>query len=352
MIRRFLAALALAFGAADGAAAAEASFRDWWAGCDERRSCWAFGFPQAEAVGGAFLRIERTGQPTAEPVVLLAVQQEGSGRAPLRVRVAFDDGPELRLDLPARAADDSPHRIAEVREPAAARALVAALQRGRTLKLRVGSGEEAQVSLNGATAALLWLDDQQKRVGTTTALARPGPRAASSIPPAPPRAVVRAAPAASQAGLPTRFPQFVAAQPEVRACLGELFSDFAREPLIARLDARTVLYGVPCGEGAYNLGRRFYLGDASGAGWRRAEFDDAGARGPYGSEGLVNADYDAATGILSAFNKGRGVGDCGEITKWAWDGRRFVLTELTTMPKCGGVPWDLWPTLRDAEVRR
>lgn len=57
----------------------------------------------------------------------------------------------------------------------------------------------------------------------------------------------------------------------------------------------------------------------------------------------VNGAYDPKTRTLSAFAKGRGIGDCGSAQTWAWTGDRFVLTEESTMGQCAGVRSDLWP---------
>ena len=344
-----LIAAALAF--ASPARAADAQFRDWWAACDEQRTCWAFGFAPEDRPGEAFVRIERSGAANAEPVVLLGVFDEGRPGSPLRVRVDYAEPPGFRLDLPTRASDDSPHKLAEVRERGAARSLIAAVRQGAALKLRYGSGEEAQVSLDGATAALLWMDEQQRRVGTTTALVRTGPRLAANVPAVPTQAAVRAGPMMVQTAVPETWPRFVAAQPEVRACLSEIQNEFARTPVNARLDARTILWGVPCSQGAYNTSYEFFLGDAAGAGWRRAEFFNGRKREP-ADFALVNAAFEGSTMTLSAFSKGRGLGDCGEVSRWTWDGRRFVLTEQSVMRVCRGVPSEFWPTVRNVAVTR
>src|SRR5918997_729627 len=63
-------------------------------------------------------------------------------------------------------------------------------------QLRVGNAAGATiatVSLGGATAAILYMDEQQRRLGTGTALARRGARPASVVPPPPPLPIVTAA---------------------------------------------------------------------------------------------------------------------------------------------------------------
>jgi hypothetical protein len=52
---------------------------------------------------------------------------------------------------------------------------------------------------------------------------------------------------------------------------------------------------------------------------------------------------------LRTFNKGRGIGDCGDEESWIWDGKTFRLAEVKTMPHCRGVPGDDWPVIYRAE---
>lgn len=51
---------------------------------------------------------------------------------------------------------------------------------------------------------------------------------------------------------------------------------------------------------------------------------------------LVNASYDSKTGLLSHYNKGRGIGDCGDNAQWVWDGQEFRLVEAQAMDECRG----------------
>ena len=61
---------------------------------------------------------------------------------------------------------------------------------------------------------------------------------------------------------------------------------------------------------------------------------------------IINADYDVATGQLYTFAKGRGLGDCGNATRWQFNGQEFVLAEYAEESTCDA--WhgsDDWPTL-------
>ncbi|MCC2113340.1 MAG: DUF1176 domain-containing protein, partial [Hyphomicrobiales bacterium] len=48
--------------------------------------------------------------------------------------------------------------------------------------------------------------------------------------------------------------------------------------------------------------------------------------------------------------KGRGIGDCGDFSKWVWDGARFQLAESAVMPTCRGIVSDEWPVMWRSKV--
>ena len=80
---------------------------------------------------------------------------------------------------------------------------------------------------------------------------------------------------------------------------------------------------LPCGSGAYNFSTKPYIMTA-GAKPVVAEFDFRPGMEPEGPPELVNASFDAKTGRLESFAKGRGLGDCG--ARGARDG--LVLVKL------------------------
>src|SRR5262249_54390460 len=68
--------------------------------------------------------------------------------------------------------------------------LAAAMARGTTLELRTGDKVLGQPSLAGLSAALRYMDAQQGRADTTTAIVAPGSRGAQTVKPAPALPVV------------------------------------------------------------------------------------------------------------------------------------------------------------------
>lgn len=72
-----------------------------------------------------------------------------------------------------------------------------------------------------------------------------------------------------------------------------------------------------------------------------------------GEKGLAtHSSFDPKTQTLTAFNKGRGIGDCGTEEAWVFDGNTFRLAELKLMSECKGVGAEDWPVVYRAEAKR
>lgn len=95
---------------------------------------------------------------------------------------------------------------------------------------------------------------------------------------------------------------------------------------------------IPCGAGAYNFSSVPYA--VAGGKAQVATFDSSPGWTDDGPPVLVNADFDAKTGELSSYAKGRGIGDCGSAERFVWDGTRFRLIEARGMGECrGSINW-------------
>ena len=307
-------------------------FRDWLAVCDNTNECVAFGPASGQA---GWIRVGAAPGPTGRLTVALGVWGDTSA-SPGSISFEIDG---RRFSARSEQGSDD-FRVAQREVPA----VITALGGGTTMSVR--TAEPTAVSLSGAAAALLWVDERQGRLGTVAALVRRGPRAASAIPAPPGAPVVTAAPAFTQTGYGESgqtLPAALEALPAVRACRGETsHSDWMqKEVMSARLDASTELWAVPCFAGAYNIGHDWYLADIGGRNPRPLRL--ASADGEMAT-GTINGGYAADTRTLVAFAKGRGPGDCGSAQTWTWTGRAFVLSAETEMTECWGVPPDQWPT--------
>lgn len=307
-------------------------FRDWLAVCDNTNECVAFG-PASDQTG--WIRVGASPGPDGRLTVALGVWGDTSASAG---STSFDIDGRRFTARSEQGSDD--FRVAPRDVPA----VIAALGGGTTMSVR--TAEPTAVSLSGAAAALLWIDERQGRLGTVAALVRRGTRPASTIPAPPVAPVVTPGPAVAQSGYGDSgqtLPAALEALPAVKACREETsHSDWVqKEVMSARLDASTELWAVPCFAGAYNMGHDWYLSDIGGRNPRALSL--ASANGEM-STGTINGGYAANTRTIVAFAKGRGPGDCGSAQTWTWTGRAFVLSAETEMTECWGVPPDQWPT--------
>lgn len=115
-----------------------------------------------------------------------------------------------------------------------------------------------------------------------------------------------------------------------------------------QLSDNHTLFLLPCFTGAYNVVYRVYVldkrypdevkpslfaGYADGMGW-------------YGKMQLINASFDSKTKTLTAFEKGRGLGDCGSVPTYQWNEYDWRMLEYRYWGKCDGsrMPGD-WPVI-------
>ncbi len=325
---------------APGAASADGvnTFKDWTVVCDNLRTCTVVGFGSEEGELSAALRLTRAGAAGAPARIEIDQTDSEAGLEGKPPVLAVDD----RVVLTARAKPLSDAGgFTVVLDDAQVGPLLGAARNGAVMSIRAGDKTVGQVSLSGMVAALRYADDQQKRVGTVTAMVAKGAAPASSIPAPPPIPLLRAAPAVAQTGLPTKPPAAVKALVHKAECDAEPNGE--GEPQAWRLSADKVLWRIPCGGGAYNFSGLFVVVDKGGSAvLAPVEGVDDGL--------LMNAEYDPKTRLLSSYNKGRGVGDCGDSSTWAWTGEVFALSEASVMPLCRGYGYD-WPTAFRAKVQ-
>ena len=340
------ATCALALAPAMAGASGVKTFKAWYAVCNNLRTCIAFGFPGEDTDTSGYLRIARDGAPGAVPVVSLATTDDDVPKGAVwTVQVDGRTVPGLAA-VPVEAADDGQ---AVKLSPARGAALIEAIRDGRQLAVVSGGKTVFSLPLTGSAAALLWVDDQQQRVGTVTALGRKGDKPAASIPPIPPPPVLHAARAASQAGLPKRVPPVVW-RARGKDCTAD--ADTAADAaLIARLAPGLVLWGPLCDQGAYSSGDSLMLGDEHGGALRPVRLPYPAGLEEHAVSELADPNFEPTTGTLSTFAKGRGIGDCGEVLSWVWDGKAFQLLNADVMTECHGVPMDDWPNLWTARQR-
>lgn len=162
------------------------------------------------------------------------------------------------------------------------------------------------------------------------------------MPPAPRAAAINARVDASAKALDEATAIALAAplaEPLGEEC--ELFDEQTPMHMAWQLDRARQLVAVHCSSGAYNIAHRWFVVEAGEP--RALAFPlRAIAASDNGDNWLINAEYDPKTGELNAFNRGRGLGDCGTITQHRWTDQDFELSRLHWMPNCQAVPWSMW----------
>jgi hypothetical protein len=235
-------------------------FKDWTVGCDNLRACQAVALLHDPAADdGVTMSVARAAAPDARVRIVvgppLGASDEKTGIAALAV-----DGRRIPVRLTEA---DGGARVDAAGTPA----LLAALRTGTKLEAFGADGKSlGTISLAGAGAALLYMDDRRQRVGTLTALARPGPKPASAVPPAP-RPPEIAVPAATSKP-PRRMPLALAAALRKKACDSGGPEPDAKAPAETyRLDATHTLAIIPdhCDSGAYNQASLLYVAAETGA---------------------------------------------------------------------------------------
>lgn len=358
-MRPLVATLLVALGVTQAQAAKQPEsfkqLREWFVACDNVRNCWAFGFRDSLSDFRAHLRVVRAPEANAVPEVEIYFQHEGVGKHS-RLKLSFDDASLGGLPaeaLPATVEDDE---IVRVKLPpalvpeflvSARKAAFLTVEDLETPKANEGDDGKARISMSGATASLLFMDEQQRRVGTVTALAAKGDKPASAVPEPPRKPIVRLAqPYKSSAPLPKTPPKAVLNV--ARKVTADDFDEASRpDPIVARLSASKTLWGVAVEVPAYNYRYAFYIVENGRV--RPAEFYD-----PAGERDSVNEvtlpEFDPATNVIKTFYRGRGLGDCGSTHEWGWDGEKFREIFTTIMVECRGVRSDRWPTIFRAEA--
>lgn len=348
---RLLAALAAASWLAGPASAAPTSktFRDWIAGCDNLKSCTALSLPGEIGDDVAFLKLERAAGPGGGPRLSLKIRAEKLPST-LAVALALDGTP---FPAPGRrwsttGVDD---RADIAFSSSDTEALIAAARKATKLTVAIAD-KSLDVSLAGSVAALLWIDEQQGRLNSTSALIRKGPGGA--VPAAPPLPVI-AARAAAQPTLPATAGKTLSAalrkqlkQSDPDAC-EDIPDGFDNSDDAWPLAGGSRLVGLACSRGAYNVSTGFWIvSGADVAKARKAAFPELDG----GHDNMiVNGDFDPKTAQIGFFSKGRGIGDCGASGNYAWTGTAFVLTAFDVMGECKGITADDWITLFRSEVK-
>lgn len=331
------------------------TFEDWTAGCDNGRACTAISLLPEDGASLWFLRLDRAADAAAPVQLTLMPQSETYPRAgALRLRASGVDVAILKFGEGLRKEDDG----LVIADNKAVAAVLAAMR--STGKLEMISDQQpggaevvASISLVGAKAALLWIDERQRRIDTVTALVGRGGKPASAVP-APPALPVAVPERTTDGGPPPAALAETIREEMIRQSAGYCDEDRGgADPDSAnmvRLGPGLLLGSVRCFSGAYNFGRAYFLFEEGAASNvrpalfpRPVEQKVEEDKETTPDNVLWNADFAQNSTEISHFAKGRGMADCGETGFWRWDGQGFQAVSMTEMNSCRGIMAGYWP---------
>ena len=325
------------------------TFKDWTVGCDNSRNCEAVSLVPEDGGAGyddwdGPISIVRTAGSDDIFNIRVLFEVKGIDRYKLLVDGQLvDTGPVVQGDYPIEIVGEDAKKVAQ------------AIIKGKQLVVRGPADENiTRISLKGSSAALRYIDQQQKRAGTSTALVAMGKRTFQPTDIDVPMIVVDQWEAATQ--VPDT--SAIVALAENSKCKEDRYGlvEDQAYPLGKRGDRFRALVLISCGSGAYNFSSAPYIGEYrqdGPAGWTftPAKFDRQPKWGGDGSQPLlVNASWDEQEQTLSSYGKGRGLGDCGSAENYVWDGERFRLIDASAMNECRGA-YD-WITIWRANYRK
>ncbi|GJJ03552.1 hypothetical protein RugamoR64_40900 [Duganella rhizosphaerae] len=312
-----LVLITAALAAASTTGAVNFGFQDWEVACDNTRRCEAAGFQtdESESLPVSLWLGRAAGAAAVLEAKLIVVSDDDQRAGPLTITVGkLTLGglkPETRLTA---------EQVAR---------LMPQLQNAESAKVSDGK-HQWLLSLAGLKAALLKMDDLQGRVGTVTALVKPGTRPASEVLPplAPP--TVRPLPLPPAQKGDDKLLAAIVKTMRPGDCGADL-KDSNADQSLHRLPGAKVLLVLECERAAYQSSYGLWIA-------RDKPPYDPKPLDPPGMEGggVMNASFE--DGKLGSYAKGRGIFDCGGFWTWVWTAQGFQLVDMSQSNMCRGVP--------------
>ncbi|MGS4678863.1 DUF1176 domain-containing protein [Enterobacter soli] len=323
------------------AAPAQQSFSDWQVTCNNQNFCVARNTGEHHGLVMTLSRSAGAKTDATLRIDLGGLDSPSVKEPDIAPRLLLDNAP-LKLE-PLHWQVTAWHLMTD--DATTITAFLKSIQEGKALTLK---GGKQIISLDGLKAALLFIDAQQKRVGSETAWIKKGGEPPLSVPPAPALkevAVVNPTPTPLSHDELNDLLDYGTWRMNNSQCS---LDPNRREVRVTALTDDKALLMVSCEAGAYNTVDLAWLVS------RKKPFAARSVRlrlpfTPLSDSSemeLMNASFDEKTRELSTLSLGRGIADCGIQTRWRFDGQRFRLVRYAEEPSCDN--WhgpDAWPTL-------
>lgn len=332
-VKPYVLALSLLFPLVSLAAPEVKVFKNWAVACNNQQQCEASSllFKDDFSFGNPFsasIKITRGAALKDHPFIDIQYGWETTPTFKVGEAIVLEAGKErlllgnivekrqYKIDIPS---DKTTAFLSLVRNPS-------------TLVIQIGD-HSFTASLKGLSATVLYIDEQQKRLETASALIRKGNKV--MLQPVK-TATIKGVKAPNGMMSPTDVIDKI--RPLVSSDLKALCDsdeeikvmDFAEV-----LDKDHYLVGFTCSLAAYNASSVLFKVEVSTLESDKPEVSllKVAALGEETAE-VFGASFE--NGILTSFQKGRGIGDCGEAAEWVWTGKQFKLVAKNIMPVCRG----------------
>ena len=288
--------------------------KDWELSCDNIGTCRAAGY--GVNTGEISVLLTRQAGP-GQQVTGLTTFAQTQNDIPANASVSmFIDG-QSQGTLTAKDREHFRFNNSQIT------ALLQALIQDKKIEIAL-NGQRKTLSSAGANAVLLKMDEFQKRIGTQSALLRKGKASDENVLAGVPAPVIIAAPVTPSA--PTT-PLTANQRTLLEKKLTNDCDDWNNENIPAKdrqltltaIDkSHTLIQGL-CWRAAYNEGYAMWV------------VDNTLTSDPQ----LITTDATSyADGMITFFNKGRGIADCVSGEEWVWDGKTFVRSLKYTTGDC------------------
>ena len=293
--------------------------QDWQVVCDNTGTCRMAGY-QADLSSDFAASILLTRQAGANAEVKGDIKLGGDDRGSNKALLELGNRHRVSLFINGKdLGETSPSSLGAgyaTLTSSQVSALLASLTTSSKIELVVRNSRW-QVSDHGATAVMLKADDAQGRVGTPSALINPRADKSNSSVLAPKSAPQLRAVTPNQVATSNSNKNFSLKSSQLSALMrGSLKNDTRDCPKLSnqtswrvnRLNSTQLLAQHSCWSGAYNTGDGMWVINDSA---------------PFNPTLITTSATSYDKGVISAIQKGRGIGDCLSISEWVWTGKRF-----------------------------
>jgi hypothetical protein len=306
---------------------------DWAVGCDNLGNCAAVNLPiddEQVVVAAASQTIDVMVERDAAPGQTISLSISPSlfqSERPTSGKLAFAvDGRKVAVEFNA-------YQGTIYFDPVNSSKLIDKMRFGKKLSFMQGEELLGRTPIKGLSLALAQIERHRSSRGDKSASSHPG----KSVPDEPamlPAALIET-PAPSDLAAEAMSDKELALWRTADRC-AERAGSVLPQTRNARLDDFTSLVLIDSACTAYNP-LSLVLLKHHGNGVRPASFgphpfDELDDQVPH----LPYARWDEERRRLIARANGRAIGDCGQYAEYAWDGRRFQMTEYRSMPVCRG----------------